>query len=339
MALLALYDVPAPAKLNLFLHVEGRRDDGFHLLDSLMVPIDWCDTLHFELRRDGRIERRDLGLPLPADDLCLRAARALQQASATALGAEIGIVKRIPWGAGLGGGSSDAASTLLALNRLWALDWPLDALLPIGLALGADVPFFLAGRAARVGGIGERLQPVAFAPAWYAVVKPEDALSTKAVFASSQVADVVAAARIPGFSERPRVPLHTAAGSRIEGLGEVEVAGRFGRGEHALPGRNDLQAAAEFLCPDVAVAAARLREAFGNSRMTGSGSAVFASVGPVVPAGNSPDAAPGMAGMPGDWPAGWARRMCRSLTVHPLAGWARRQPREVQVRGASREPV
>ena len=348
MALLALYDVPAPAKLNLFLHVEGQRDDGFHLLDSLMVPIDWCDTLHFELRRDGCIARRDLGLPLPADDLCTRAARALQQASATSFGAEIGIVKRIPWGAGLGGGSSDAASTLLALNRLWALDWPLDALMPIGLALGADVPFFLGAGPARVGGIGERLQTAAFAPGWYAVVKPEGALSTEAVFASSEVADRVAAARIAGFSEGPRVPKvppEAAAGSGIEDQTEVDIRGQRGIegervcGGHELPGRNDLQAAAEVLCPDVAVAGARLREVFGNSRMTGSGSAVFASVGPVgavVTGGKTQDVA---SCMPGDWPPGWASRMCRSLEVHPLAGWARRQPRRFQVRGASREPV
>ena len=309
MALIALHDVAAPAKLNLFLHIEGRRDDGFHLLDSLMVPIDWCDTLHFELRRDGRIARCDLALALPADDLCTRAARALQRASATSLGVEIGIVKRIPWGAGLGGGSSDAASTLLALNRLWALDWPLEALMPIGLALGADVPFFLGGTAARVGGIGERLQPMQVPPAWFAVVKPAEGLSTKAVFASPQVAKAVAAARIVGFSERPQ----------------------------ASAERNDLQAAAEALCPDVAVAGARLFEAFGNSRMTGSGSAVFAQAGSIdAEPSDSRCVAPAM---PSDWPAGWTSRMCRSLERHPLAGLARESGREVQVRGASREPV
>ena len=312
MALLALHDVPAPAKLNLFLHIEGRRDDGFHLLDSLMVPIDWCDTLHFEMRRDGRITRCDLALALPADDLCTRAARALQRASATDLGVEIGIVKRIPWGAGLGGGSSDAASTLLALNRLWALDWPLEALMPIGLSLGADVPFFLGGGAARVGGIGERLQPADVTPAWFAVVKPAEGLSTKAVFSSPEVARAVAAARIVGFSER----------------------------QQELPGdiawRNDLQAAAEALCPDVVMACARLFEVFGNSRVTGSGSAVFARAGSIGDAGASQRAAPSM---PSDWPAGWTSRMCRSLERHPLVGWAGEGGRGVQVRGASREPV
>ena len=128
-----------------------------------MVLIDWCDTLHFERRGDGALARHDLGAELPADDLCLRAARALQRAAATPLGADISIDKSIPSGAGLGGGSSDAASTLLALNRLWGLDWPLARLLPIGLALGADVPFFLGGSTAFVAGIGERLTPATVA--------------------------------------------------------------------------------------------------------------------------------------------------------------------------------
>ncbi|MEO8836906.1 MAG: 4-(cytidine 5'-diphospho)-2-C-methyl-D-erythritol kinase, partial [Caldimonas sp.] len=123
MSVTAIYDVPAPAKLNLFLHVVGKRADGMHLLESLMVLIDWCDTLHVERRGDAALARHDTLAALPADDLCLRAARALQSASGGRLGADITIDKRVPWGAGLGGGSSDAASTLLALNRLWAIDW------------------------------------------------------------------------------------------------------------------------------------------------------------------------------------------------------------------------
>lgn len=289
MAVAAIYDVPAPAKLNLFLHVVGKREDGYHLLDSLMVLIDWADTLHFERRADGRIARHDSAVALPADDLCLRAARALQQASSSTLGADITLDKRVPWGAGLGGGSSDAASTLLALNRLWGLQWPLERLSPIGLALGADVPFFLAGGNARVGGIGERLTPVSVPPGWFAVVKPAAGLATGDVFASPQVAAHVEAARIAGFSER------------------------FEHEHFGNDSGNDLQSAAEVLCPDVGVAGTRLFGAFGNSRMTGSGSAVFASAGE----GAVPSAA-----MPGDWPPGWSARMCRSLEHHPLAGWA-----------------
>ena len=142
----ALYDVPAPAKLNLFLHVTGRRADGYHLLQSVFMLIDWCDTLHFERRSDGQIHRQDLGAALPADDLIVRAARLLQQASGCVLGAEIQVDKQLPAQAGMGGGSSDAASTLLALNRLWGLGLTQPQLEALGLQLGADVPFFLRGR-------------------------------------------------------------------------------------------------------------------------------------------------------------------------------------------------
>ena len=141
----SLHNVLAPAKLNLFLHITGRRADGYHLLQSVFMLIDWCDTLHLDVKLDLTIQRIDLNTSLPADDLIVRAARALQSASATTLGAEIRIDKQIPAQAGMGGGSSDAASTLLALNKLWGLNWPVSKLLPIGLALGADVPFFLYG--------------------------------------------------------------------------------------------------------------------------------------------------------------------------------------------------
>ena len=305
MTIAAIYDVPAPAKLNLYLHVVGRRADGMHLLESLMVLIDWCDTIHVEARGDGLLRRHDSGAELPADDLSLRAARALQSASGTALGADITLEKHVPWGAGLGGGSSDAASTLLALNRLWRLDWPLDRLLPVGLALGADVPLFLAGTPALAGGIGERLVPVDLDSAWFAVVKPAAGLATAEVFGRPEVAECVAAARIAGFSEA--IPGVDAD------LGVLRNTGpRLAEGF----GTNDLQAAAEGLCPEVERAASALSRAFGNSRMTGSGSAVFARAG----SGSAPSAA-----MPSDWPEGWSGRMCRSLRRHPLATWARRE--------------
>jgi len=304
MSIAAIYDVPAPAKLNLYLHVVGRRADGMHLLESLMVLIDWCDTIHVEPRRDGLLRRHDTAAALPDDDLSLRAARALQAASGTALGADVTVDKQVPWGAGLGGGSSDAASTLLALNRLWGLDWPLERLLPIGLALGADVPFFLAGTNAIATGIGERLVQADVAPAWFAVVKPAAGLATGEVFARPEVAERVAAARIAGFSE---------AFPGAEGVPGplAEIGPRLAEGF----GTNDLQAAAEGLCPDVERAASALSRAFGNSRMTGSGSAVFARAG----SGPNPSAA-----MPSDWPSGWSGRMCRSLERHPLADWAGR---------------
>ena len=302
MGIAAIYDVPAPAKLNLHLHVVGRRADGMHLIESLMVLIDWCDTIHVEPRGDGLLRRHDIAAALPADDLSLRAARALQAASGTRLGVDITVDKQVPWGAGLGGGSSDAASTLLALNRLWGLGWPLERLLPIGLALGADVPFFLAGSNALASGIGERLLRVDVAPAWFAVVKPAAALATGEVFARPEVAERVAAARIAGFPEA--VP-----GVDAEPGLRGETGPRLAEGF----GTNDLQAAAEALCPEVERAAASLRRTYGNSRMTGSGSAVFARAG----SGPAPSAA-----MPSDWPEGWSGRMCRSLRRHPLAGWA-----------------
>lgn len=292
MSLRALYDVPAPAKLNLFLHVVGRRDDGYHLLQSVFVLIDWADTLHFERRDDGRLARRDLGPALPADDLCLRAARALQAASGTPHGADISVDKRVPWGAGMGGGSSDAASTLLALNRLWGLHWPLSRLMPLGLSLGADVPFFLGGHNAFVEGIGERLTPLPVPPCWLAVLKPAAAIETRAIFTSPKLVRDTEAVILSGFL--------------------ADTAGNVARVLEGF-GRNDLQPPAEDHCDEVVQASALLRQRFGNSRMTGSGSAVFARAG----TGAEPTTA-----MPADLPPGWVGRMCRSLELHPLAGWA-----------------
>ena len=288
MALRALLDVAAPAKLNLFLHVVGRRPDGYHLLQSLFVLIDWCDTLHFELRTDGRLARHDLGEALPIDDLCLRAARRLQVESGTALGVDISIAKQLPSGAGMGGGSSDAASTLLALNRLWGLDWPRSRLLALGLTLGADVPFFVGGHNALVEGIGERLTPVSVPAQWLAVVKPPDSIATAALFASPRLVRNTEPAILESF----------AANAKI-------TAPDFGR--------NDLQAAAEAECAQVVQAASALHQRFGNSRMTGSGSAVFARAG----TGDQPSAA-----MLSELAPGWTGRMCRSLSEHPLVGWS-----------------
>ena len=292
MSLKAFFDVPAPAKLNLFLHVVGRRDDGYHLLQSVFVLLDWCDRLHFELRRDGRLARHDLGPLLPPDDLCLRAARLLQQRSGTSLGADISVDKQLPWGAGLGGGSSDAASTLLVLNRLWGLHWARERLLELGTTLGADVPFFIGGHNAFVEGIGERLTPLALPPRRYAVAKPTAAIGTADIFNSPALV-------------RDTEPVILT--------GSFASAGQLAKFCSGF-GRNDLQPVAEAHCPDVRAVAEWLQGRFGNSRMTGSGSAVFARVGmedqslaawPVQP-------------LPGPWIV----RICRSLDHHPLLGWA-----------------
>lgn len=279
----ALYDVPAPAKLNLFLHITGRRADGYHLLQSVFMLIDWCDTLHFEHRPGGALSREDLGPALPEMDLVLRAAHALQAATGCTEGAHIGITKRIPAQAGMGGGSSDAASTLLALNRLWGLNLSRQALEKIGLSLGADVPFFLCGANAFVEGIGETITPLENAQqlpqARFAVVKPAAGLETKAIFSSPSLKRDSGCATILGFAAT-----------------------------HFDFGRNDLQPVAEALCPDVTQALSWLSQRGMRPRMTGSGSAVFAQM---------PHAAD-LEGAPGDWQI----KACDNLMVHPLAGWA-----------------
>lgn len=293
MSLRALLDVAAPAKLNLFLHVVGRRADGHHLLQSVFVLIDWADTLHFECRSDGRLARHDLSATLPPDDLCLRAARALQAASGTALGADISIDKQVPWGAGLGGGSSDAATTLLALNRLWGLDWPRSRLLALGLTLGADLPFFIGGDNAWVEGVGEQLTPLPVPEQSFALIKPPVSIETRAVFADPQLA-----------RDTPRAIL--------EGFGADELRRLTAPGNSAGWGRNDLQDVAESLHPEVRDAVGLLQRRYGNGRMSGSGSAVFAHLG------EAPDPALRWAD---DLPAGWVGRVCRSLSQHPLRDW------------------
>lgn len=288
----ALVDLAAPAKVNLFLHVVGRRDDGYHLLQSAFVLIDWADTLHIERRDDAALRRHDLSAPLPADDLCLRAARALQHASGCTLGADISIDKRVPAAAGLGGGSSDAATTLLALNRLWALHWPLERLAALALTLGADVPFFVHGQNAFVQGVGDQITPIELPPLWLAVVKPAASLATATIFASPQLERSTPAVILPDF------------------LADTQLSDCAAEGY----GRNDLQPVAQRECPEVAEAARWLRQRFGNSRMSGSGSAVFARAG----TGDRPQA--GWA--PQELAPHWVGRMCRSLAVHPLLHWS-----------------
>ena len=279
----ALYDVPAPAKLNLFLHITGRRDDGYHLLQSVFMLIDWCDTLHFELRADGLITREDLSIPLPADDLTLRAARALQTATGCTLGAHIGVLKSVPAQAGMGGGSSDAATALLALNRLWGLHLPRAQLAAIGLRLGADIPFFLRGRNAWVEGIGDIIRPLELKQdlprSRFAVIKPEAGLDTESIFSHPFLKRDSACATISGFAAA-----------------------------HYQFGKNDLQPVAQALCPEINQALQWLDSKGLKARMTGSGSAVFA---PMTHAVDLRDA-----------PSAWQVKACENLAVHPLEGWA-----------------
>ncbi len=302
---MTIYDVPAPAKLNLFLHVVGRRADGWHLLQSVFVLIDWCDRLHFERRADGVLARRDLGPALPADDLSVRAARALQRASGTGFGVDIALDKQLPWGAGLGGGSSDAASTLLALNRLWRLNWPRERLATLALSLGADVPFFVGGNNALVEGIGERLTPLPLPAQWFALVKPPASIATGSIFASPMLRR----------DTEPVIVSDLLAGTPHGETMDHRPDDCAGNGSTTAGfGRNDLQPVAEHDCPEVTLALRWLQARFGNSRMTGSGSAVFARAG----TGDRPSATWSV----DDLPAHWIGRMCRSLPSHPLRDWA-----------------
>jgi 4-diphosphocytidyl-2-C-methyl-D-erythritol kinase len=179
---------PAPAKLNLFLHVTARRADGYHELQTLFQLIDLCDTITITVTDDGRIER-PLGPAnlAPEDDLTVRAARVLKQASGTGLGATLGVHKRIPQGGGLGGGSSDAATALLALNELWDCRLPIEELSRLGVFLGADVPVFVEGSSAWAEGLGERLSPVSVPTRWYVVIYPGVGVSTREVFQSAEL--------------------------------------------------------------------------------------------------------------------------------------------------------
>ena len=233
----AIYDVSAPAKLNLFLHITGRRADGYHLLQSVFMLIDWCDTMHFESRRDGQISREDLSVTLPPDDLVVRAAKALRAATGSAQGVHISIEKSIPAEAGMGGGSSDAATTLLALNRLWQLKLPLSSLLKIGLELGADVPFFLQGRNAWVEGVGEKIAPIDVPPAQFLVAKPPAGLETARIFQSTELKRDTETAILAGFAENPfsfgkndmQIVAQSLCHGVIDGLNWLQALGLKGR--------------------------------------------------------------------------------------------------------------
>jgi 4-diphosphocytidyl-2-C-methyl-D-erythritol kinase len=244
---LAPTEWPAPAKLNLFLHVTGRRADGYHELQTLFQLIDLCDTITIAVRSDGRIERpAGPANVAPEADLTFRAALALQQATGTGLGAQLRLHKRIPQGAGLGGGSSDAATTLLALNELWDCRLSLDDLGRLALPLGADVPVFIKGFSAWAEGVGERLTAVELPPAWYVIIYPGVGVSTREVFQSPEL-------------------------TRNSPL--ITIRAFFQSG-----GRNDCEPVVRARSPEVAAALDWLARE-GSARLTGTGSCVFTSRG------------------------------------------------------------
>lgn len=235
---------PAPGKLNLFLHVLGRREEGphagYHELQTVFRLIDRADRVGIAARSDAELQFQG---PLAEDNLCLRAARLLKEETGSTRGADLRLEKRLPVGGGLGGGSSDAATVLLALNRLWETGLSRKDLLALGLRLGADVPFFIQGENALGEGIGERLQPLALGEAWYLVLVPQVSVSTKETFASA----------LTGRSKRLKIP-------------------PFFPGQ----GHNDLEAAVVARYPVVAAQLAWLRQRCPQARMTGAGACVFA---------------------------------------------------------------
>jgi 4-diphosphocytidyl-2-C-methyl-D-erythritol kinase len=263
----------------LFLHVTGRRPDGYHELQSVFMLIDWCDTLHFEKRPGGAISREDLTLALPAQDLITRAAQLLQHHTGCTDGVHIAVEKQIPAQAGMGGGSSDAATCLLALNRLWGLKLKLLTLEKLGLQLGADVPFFLRGHNAWVEGVGEKITRIELPAARFWVVKPPQGIDTSQIFAHPDLKRDTNAATMSSFAAD---------------------AYDFGH--------NDLQSVAQALCPGVEQALQALNQAGLKSRMTGSGSAVFAHCMDNTTKVSIPDH--------------FLARLCSNLEAHPLTAWA-----------------
>ena len=295
----------APAKLNLFLHVTGRRADGYHLLESVFQLIDFGDTLTIETRADGVIRRVNVVADVPPEhDLAVRAAQLLKHHSGTLQGADLTLEKRIPLGGGLGGGSSDAATVLLALNRLWALHYSQQQLMALAPTLGADVPFFVFGQTAFAQGVGERLEPVNLPPLWYVVVIPPVSVPTAAIFASPQLTRNAKSVKMADFS----------------------AGGQIWFPEPAF--RNDLQPVAETAYPEIGQLIEWLRSACVkaaavdstaagsvasiSARMTGSGACVFAGFG-------SEEAAQAVCAQR---PVGIGGFVARGLSRHPLHGVA-----------------
>ncbi|MES2015181.1 MAG: 4-(cytidine 5'-diphospho)-2-C-methyl-D-erythritol kinase [Pseudomonadota bacterium] len=291
MARTSLHGCPAPAKLNLFLHVNGRRADGYHLLQTVFQLLDHGDVLDFDLRDDGQI-RRSTDVPgVPEEhDLIVRALLLLQgeheRRHGTRPGIAVAIDKRLPMGGGLGGGSSDAATALMVANALWHSGLSREELMALALPLGADIPFFIFGENAFAEGVGEALQPVATPECWYVVIEPGVAVPTAAIFCAGHLTRDTKPVRIADFSG------HLNSRTDMSGFG-----------------KNDLQAVATGLFPQVADAVEWLGQ-YGDARMTGSGACVFCAFSSEGEA----DA------VLGNLPPRWTAWKARSLARHPLAG-------------------
>jgi 4-diphosphocytidyl-2-C-methyl-D-erythritol kinase len=286
----SLRDCLAPAKLNLFLHITGRRPDGYHALQTVFQLLDWGDTLHFTRRDDGRVTRStDVSGVAPEHDLTVRAALLLKNHTGSAEGVDIEIDKRLPMGAGLGGGSSDAATTLLALNRLWKLNLPREELQTLALKLGADVPFFVFGKNAFAEGVGEALEAVQLPARNFLVVTPRVHVPTAAIFSEKSLT-------------RDSKPL-TITDFLAQHSCSAEWPDSFGR--------NDMQQVVVGKYAEVA----QVLRWFNNiapARMTGSGASVFAAFR------NRDEAEAAQAKLPSEWNSA----VTASLDTHPLFAFA-----------------
>lgn len=285
----SLHGCPAPAKLNLFLHVTGRRPDGYHTLQSVFQLIEHGDVLDFDLRGDGLIRRTNQVPGVPEDhDLTVRALRLLQAEHArrheAVPGIDVAVDKRLPMGGGLGGGSSDAATALMVANELWRTGLTRAELMALALPLGADIPFFIFGESGFAEGVGEALQPVATPDCWYLVIEPGVAVPTAAIFCSDHLTRNTKPVRIADFSR------HLSSRTDLSGFG-----------------RNDLQPVASSLFPPVAQAIEWLG-AYGDARMTGSGACVFCAFS------SASEADAVLRNVPAIWTAWKARALAR----HPL---------------------
>ena len=271
---------PAPAKLNLFLHVTGRREDGYHLLQTAFQLIDRCDTVEIKIRQDQIIKRKNTIPEIPEEnDLVIKAAKLLQEHTACKKGANITLNKILPTGGGLGGGSSDAATTLIALNRLWHCGLTRKELMQLGLQLGADVPFFIFGQNAFAEGIGEQLQAITTEETWFVVIEPGIHIPTPTIFSSKELTRNTNPVKISDFSS--------------------DIKNQW---------KNDLQDVACALFPEVEKAIKWLNQ-FGKAKMTGSGACVFCAFSDKVTAENIVKQVPKQ----------WVSWKAKALQIHPLS--------------------
>jgi 4-diphosphocytidyl-2-C-methyl-D-erythritol kinase len=251
----------APAKINLFLHITGQRDDGYHLLQTVFRLLDYYDTIYLKTTNNNKIKRvNDIAGVPEANDLCIRAAQLLQKHTGCQLGAEILVDKKIPMGGGLGGGSSDAATVLLALNQRWQLNLPREELLSLGLQLGADVPFFIYGSNAWAEGVGEQLQAISLHDAYYVVLTPNVHVSTAKIFSNNQLTKNTIPKKIAAFSEIAKLSTENSA------LGNIHDGFT-----------NQLEKVVCSIYPEVKVCLGWLKQ-YGDARMSGSGASVFLEV-------------------------------------------------------------